>query len=158
MPDPVEVDAQPLILNNGYFELTAVNLRCLVTHLEVTPEVKQTTVTTLCSETDYPGAVKWHLRVTFAQSFDVGAVYDTLQAALDAYKADGTPAAFIARPYASRPAGPGNPTISGDAIPQPFPILVGDAGALSEAQIDWNLTGEPTVDNAAAPLAARDAA
>ena len=144
--DPIEVVAQPLILTNAYFELTAVNLRCLVRHLEVVPENKLVTVTTFCNETDYPGATKWHLRVTFAQSFDAGAVYDTLRAALDAYLATGAPAAFSARGYASRPVGPSNPAVTGDAIPQPFEILLGDAGALSEVKIDWNLIGEPTVD------------
>ena len=145
--DPIEVEASPLILNNAYFELTSVNLRCLVRHLEVVPENKLVTVTTFCNETDYPGSSKWHLRVTFAQSFAAGAVYDTLRAALDAYLATGTPAAFAARGYASRPVGPANPAITGNAIPQPFEILLGDAGALSEVKIDWNLTDEPVVDD-----------
>jgi hypothetical protein len=39
-----------------------------------------------------------------------------------------------------------NPTISGMVIPQPFEMLVGDAGAASECAIDWNLTGPPSVD------------
>ena len=109
------------------------------------------TVTTFCNETDYPGATKWHLRVTFAQSFAAGAVYDTLRAALDAYNADGTPVAFSARGYASRPVGPSNPAITGNAIPQPFEILTGDAGALSEVKIDWNLTDEPVVSGTVDP-------
>src|SRR5215471_16297836 len=84
--DPVEVHATPLILNDAYFELTAVNLRCLVKHLEIVPEVKMVTQTTFCAETDYPGSVKWHLRVHFGQSFDVGATYDTLKAARTQYE------------------------------------------------------------------------
>lgn len=144
--DPPEVHAQPLILNNAYFELTGVNLRCLVTHLEIVPEVKQVTQTTFCAETDYPGAVKWHLRVTFAQSFDVGATYDTLAAARAQYDASGQPAVFKARAYQNRPASASNPVISGLAIPQPFELLKGDAGAASDVQIDWNCTAEPTVD------------
>ena len=147
--DPNPVSAQPLILNDAYFELTGVNLRCLVTHLKVAPEVKQVTITSFCAETDYPGAIKWHLRVTFAQSFDVGAVYDTLNAAYQAYLASGTYAAFKARPYSSRVAAQNNPIISGFAIPQPFQIIGGDAGAASEVQIDWNLTGPPSVDHGA---------
>lgn len=156
--DPTPVPAQPLILSDAYFQVEAVNLRCLVTHLEVAPEVSQVTITTFCAETDYPGAVKWHLRVTFAQSFDAGAVYDTLAAARAAYAADGTLMAWTARPYASRPPGPGNPVISGEAIPQPFPILVGDAGAASNVEIDWTCPEEPTVDNTGSLSATREAA
>jgi hypothetical protein len=147
--DPPDITAAPLILNNAYFELTGVNLRCLVKHLEVTPENKLVTITTFCSETDYPGSTKWHLRVTFNQAFAAGAVYDTLNAAYQAYQTSGTPAAFKARGYANKVVGVGNPSISGFAIPQPFPLLTGDAGAASEVQIDWNLTTPPSVDSGA---------
>ena len=145
--DPTPVPASPLILNDAYFELIGVNLRCLVQHLEVSPENKVVTVTSFCSETDYPGVTKWHLRVTFYQSFDPGAVYDTLNAAYQAYQASGTPAAFKARPYSSRLPAANNPIISGFAIPQPFDIITGDAGAASQVQIDWNLTQVPAVDH-----------
>lgn len=149
--DPPEVNASPLILTDAYFELVGTNLRCLVKHLEIVPEVKMVTVTTFCSETDYPGAVKWHLRVHFGQSFDPGATYDTLAAARAAYDASGTPAAFKARAYAGRPASASNPVISGFAIPQPFELLTGDAGAASDVAIDWNCTAEPSVDSGAVP-------
>jgi hypothetical protein len=95
---------------------------------------------------DLPGTTKWHLRVNFHQSFDVGATYDTLQAAYEAYQATGTPAAFKARGYANRAASASNPVISGYAVPQPFELLIGDAGALSEVAIDWSLTTPPSVD------------
>jgi hypothetical protein len=154
LADPAPPTATPLILNDAYFELTGVNLRCLVQHLEVAfPEVKQVTVTSLCSEVDYPGTVKWHLRVTFYQSFDVGATYATLSAAYNAYVASGQPAAFKARPYSSRPVSATNPEISGFAIPQPFMQLGGDAGAASQVDIDWNLTAAPTVNNGAVTAA-----
>jgi hypothetical protein len=151
--DPAPVAGQPLILNDAYFELTGVNLRCLVHHLEISAENKPVTVTTLCSETDYPSVVKYHLKITFQQSFDAGAVYDTLAAAVAAYQASGTPAAFKARPYSSRVASASNPIISGYAIPQPFDYIVGDAGAASEVQIDWICTGPPTVDKGTVAVA-----
>jgi hypothetical protein len=147
--DPTPPAATPLILNDAYFEIGGVNLRCLVQHLEVSPENKLVTVTSFCAETDYPGVTKWHLRVTFYQSFDVGAVFATLNAALTAYNASGTPVNFKARPYSSRVAAVNNPIISGLAIPQPFELIGGDAGAASQVQIDWNLTAPPTVDNGA---------
>ena len=109
----------------------------------------------MCSEVDYPGVTKYHLRVTFYASFDSGATYDTLDTALKAYNASGTPAAFKARPHASRVPAPNNPIISGLAIPQPFPYIMGDAGAASEIQIDWNLEGVPSVDDGVLPATGR---
>ena len=49
--DPVPPVASPLILNDAYFELSGVNLRCLVKHLEAAfPENKPVTVTSFCGE------------------------------------------------------------------------------------------------------------
>jgi hypothetical protein len=147
--DPTPPTAQPLILNDCYFELGGVNLRCLVQHLEIAPENKPVTVTSFCAEIDYPGVTKWHLRVTFYQSFDANATFATLQAAYNSYVASGATVNFKARPYSSRVAAANNPIISGQAIPQPFDYLMGDAGAASQIQIDWNLTAFPTVDTGA---------
>jgi len=145
--DPNPPATAPLILNDAYFEMSGVNLRCTVKHLEAAfPENKVVTVTSFCSETDYPGVTKWHLRVTFYQDFTAGSVFATLQAAIAAYQANGTPVAWKARPYSSRVASSTNPIISGLAIPQPIPQIVGDAGAASEVQIDWNLIAPPTID------------
>ena len=147
--DPPEVRATPIVLNDAYFELTGVNLRCLVKHLEIRPEVKMVTQTTFCSEVDVPGAVKWHLAVHFGATFEPGATYRTLAAARAAYEADGTPAVFKARAFTSRPPSVSNPWISGLAVPQPFELLMGDAGAASDVAIDWNCLEEPTVDDGA---------
>ena len=149
--DPNPVQSTPLILNDAYFELTGVNLRCMVKHLEVTPENKLVTVTTFCSETDYPGVTKWHLKVTFYASYDVGSTFATLNAALAAYTASGVPAPFKARGKASLAASASNPVISGFAIPQPFTLIGGDAGAASEIEIDWNLSQPPSVDSGVVP-------
>jgi hypothetical protein len=147
--DPVAVPANPLILNDAYFELAGINLKCQTFHAEVSPENKLVTVTTFCSETDYSGVTKWHLRATFYQDFNPGSTYATLNNALAAYNASGTPTNFKVRPYSSRIASANNPIISGYAIPQPFDLIIGDAGTASQVQIDWNLTGPPTVDNGA---------
>jgi hypothetical protein len=144
--DQPPVTALPLILNDTYVELGGVNLRCLAGHIEVAPENKPVTVTSFCAEVDYPGVTKWHIRLTFHQSFDTGAVYDTLAAALANYNATGQPVPFKARPYSSRPPSANNPVISGMATPQPFEVIMGDAGAASQCQIDWTLTGPPSVD------------
>ena len=55
--------------------------------MELAPENKLVTATTLCAEVDYPGSTKWHLKMTFYQSFP--AVYGALKAAPDNYNASG---------------------------------------------------------------------
>lgn len=148
--DAVAPPANPLILNNAYFELSGVNLRCTVKHLEACfPEVKKVTVTTFCNETDYPGVIKYHLRVTFYQDYTSGSVWQTLNAAYQNYAANGTPVNFKARPSYSNVVSPTNPQISGFCIPDPPMFMGGDAGAASEVVIDWNLTGPPNVDTGA---------
>jgi hypothetical protein len=42
-----------------------------------------------------------------------------------------------------------NPIISGLTVPQPFELLIGDAGASSEVKIDWNMLSPPTVNSGA---------
>jgi hypothetical protein len=148
--DPVPPAATPLILNDGYFTLGGVNLSCLVKHLEAPfAENKPVTVTTFCSEVDYPGVTKYHLRATLYQTFDPGATFATLSAALASYQANNTAAPWTARPHASRVPSASNPIISGLVIPQPFDYIVGDAGAAAEVAIDWLLTGPPTVNTGA---------
>jgi hypothetical protein len=148
--DPTPPSGSPLILTDCYFELNGINLRCFVKHLEAAAvDVQKVTVTTMCSRTDYPGTEKWTLKVTFYQSFDVGTVYDTLSAAVAAYKAAGTLATFKARPFSSRVASASNPIVSGTVVPTSFPQMVGDAGAASECAIEWDLTAPPNVDHGA---------
>jgi hypothetical protein len=148
--DPVPPTAQPLILTDCYVEIGGVNLRCLAKHLEACAvDVKKNTIETFCSRTDYPGTVKYTLKVDFYQSFDSGATFDTLNAAVTGYKATSTPVAFKARPYASRVASATNPIISGLVIPTDFVWLSGDAGAPSEVSIEWDLTGPPSRDTGA---------
>jgi hypothetical protein len=148
--DPTPPAGLPLILDDAYFELNGVNLRCFVKHLEAAAvDVQKVTVTTMCSRVDYPSTEKWTLKVTFYQSFDVGVVYDTLAAAVAAYKASGQLATFKARPFSSRVASASNPIISGAVVPTSFPQMVGDAGAASECAIEWDLTAPPTVDHGA---------
>jgi hypothetical protein len=147
--DPVPPIANPLILNDAYYELNGVNLRCLVKHLEIIPENKLVTVTSFCAEVDWPGVTKWHQKVTFYQSFDAGAVYSTLNTVYQAYLSGGTPATFKARPHSSLVVSATNPIITGQVIPLPFDLLIGDAGAASEFAIDWSCIAPPTVNTGA---------
>jgi hypothetical protein len=148
--DPTPPPGTPLILTDAYFQLNGVNLRCFVKHLEACAvDVQKVTVTTMCARTDYPGTEKWTLKVTFYQCFDPGTVYDTLSAAVAAYKANGTLSTFQARPHSSQVAGANNPIISGSVVPTSFPQMEGDAGAASEVVIEWDLQAPPNVDKGA---------
>jgi hypothetical protein len=138
--------ANPLVLNDVYYTLSNTNLRCLVKHIELVPENKLQTATTFCSEIDYVGVTKWHQRVTFYQSFDNNATYQTLNSCYQAWITSQQPAQFTARPHFSLAASATNPVISGLVIPMPFDLLLGDAGVLSEVSIDWNMQAPPTVN------------
>jgi hypothetical protein len=144
--DPLPPTAGPLILTDGYVEVNGVNLRCLGLHFEVNPENKPVTVTTFCAETDYPAITKWHFIAKFAQSFDPGATDATLRAAVAAYKASGTLAQFKVRGKSSVPTSATNPQFSGFMVPTDYRYIGGDAGALSEVDIDWTMTAPPAVD------------
>jgi hypothetical protein len=145
--DPISPPVNPLILNNAYFELGGVNLRCTVKHLEAPfPENKLVTVTTMCGEIDYPGVTKYHLRVTFHQDYTTGSVFQTLNTAVANYQATGAAVNWKARPNATNVASTTNPTFSGMVIPQPFMPMGGDAGTASEVVIDWNMTGPYATD------------
>jgi hypothetical protein len=147
--DPVPPTASALILNDAYFDLNGVNLRCLVKHLEIVPENKLVTITSFCGEYDTVGVTKWHLRVTFHQSFDPQATYATLNAAYQSYVSTQAQCPFNARPHSSQVASATNPIISGLCVPQPFELLIGDAGTSSEVAIDWNMMSPPTISTGA---------
>jgi len=147
--DPTPPAGSPLILTDGYVEINGVNLRCFNTHIEINPELKPVDVTTMCGVTEYPGPEKWHFVAKFAQSFDVGTVDATLYAAVQAYKTSGTLATFKVRPRSTQVTSAINPQFSGFMIPQPYKYMAGDAGALSEVDIDWVMTGPPSKDTGA---------
>lgn len=144
--DPIAVTASPLILTDGYVEINGVNLRCLNLHFEVNPEDKPIDVTTMCGIQEYPGPIKWHFIAKFAQSFDVGATDATLRAAVNNYNSTGALTVFKCRGKSLQPVSAINPQFSGTLVPKPYRYIGGDAGALSEVDIDWVMTAPPNVD------------
>src|SRR5215471_2312578 len=149
--DKPETTAQPVIMLDAYVEIGAKNLSCLGMEVSIEPENKPIELTTFCGVFDFPGPVKWHFKAKLAQSFDTGGTDETLQAALDAFAADGSAVAFKVRPYKSRPISATNPSIEGNAIPQPYTIFGGAAGDVSEVDIDWILNAPPTRDITSGP-------
>jgi hypothetical protein len=133
----------PLILTDASLTINGAELACVMTHIELTPTTKITTLDTMCGTREYPGSVSWVLNATLVQSFDTGATEDTLSGAVTAYQTDGTLAPFVVTGYKSRPAGPDNPTWSGNLIPQDYPPINGDAGNASEIQIAWSCDAPP---------------
>jgi hypothetical protein len=142
MPEPV-----PLILDNADLLISTdgtptglTSLACLLNHIELSPDVSVTTLTTMCGEKDYPGAVKWSLVATLYQSFDPDATEEVLSAAV----ALGVATPFEILPRRDDPVSATNPSFSGEVIPQPYPPVNGDAGDVSTIEIEWALTGPPT--------------
>lgn len=144
LADPAPPTATAVMMTDTYVEIGGANLKCLAESVTLEPENKPIEVTTFCGVTDYPGPVKWHFKVKLVQSFDPGATDATLTTALNNYTASGTPVPFKVRPYASRVVSATNPQFSGFAIPQPYTIFGGDAGAASEVDLDWIMTAAPT--------------
>lgn len=131
----------PVILTNAGLAIgtPAVQLACVLNHIELSPDVAVTTLDTMCGSKDYPGTVKWSLIATLYQSFDTGATEDTLSAAVLA----GVPVAFEVMAYRDVAVGPTNPKWTGEAIPQPYAPINGDAGAESSIDLEWSIVGAP---------------
>ena len=142
--DPTPPAATPVIMTDAYVQIGTANLSCLGEEVHIEPENKPIEVTTFCGVKDYPGPTKWHFKVKLVQAFDTGATDATLQAALTAYQTAGTLCPFKVRPYKARPVGPENPSFEGNAIPQPYELFGGTAGAASEVDIDWIMDAAPT--------------
>jgi hypothetical protein len=154
----VSTPPTPLILTDASLKINGTEMACVMTHIELTPTTKITTLDTMCGTREYPGSVSWVLNATLVQSFDVGATEDTLSGAVTAYQADGTLATYEIQGYKSRPVGVDNPTWTGNLIPQDYPPINGDAGNASEIQIAWSCDAPPTKASALAARASTPAA
>jgi hypothetical protein len=141
----------PLILTNASLMIDDVELACVANHVEVSPDVSVTTLDTFCGSRDYPGTVKWSLVATLYQSFDAGATEETLSAAYDAYKLDGTAATFRVCGTRDAPVSATNPEWTGEVIPQPHAPINGDAGDASTVDLEWSVIGEPVKNIVPAP-------
>src|SRR5262245_57529625 len=143
---PPPVIPFPLILDNASLKIstdgTTTNLKelaCVASHLELSPDTTVTTVDTFCGSTDYPGQTKWSLVATLAQSFDVAATEEILSAAV---AFDG-PVPFEIVGYRDKAISATNPAWTGMCNPAPYAPINGDAGALSEVEIEWGVIGTP---------------
>lgn len=136
MPEPA-----PVILYNPDLTIDGTTLKCLMSHIELVPEVTTVEVKTSCGIKEYPGSVKWTLKASLYHSFDPDGTNEVLTAAVTA----AVPVDFSVLPSSSKPIGPTNPEYTGQLIPQPFTPLSGDVGDASSFDLEWSIVGWTTV-------------
>ena len=141
IPTPLILDDAGLKIGDGATPSEALReLACVTNHLELSPDVAVTTLDTMCGSVDYPGNVKWSLVATLYQSFDPDATEEVLSEAV----ASGGPVGFEIVGRKGDPVSATNPMWSGEAIPQPYAPINGDAGEASTVELEWSVMGEPT--------------
>jgi hypothetical protein len=139
IPRPLILDNADLLIGDGATPEVFASLACTLNHIELNPDVSQTTLTTMCGEVDYPGIVKWSLVATLYQSFDPAATEEILSAAVDG----GVPVGFQIMGRRDEPVSATNPAWIGQIIPQPYSPINGDAGDASTVELEWSVVGDP---------------
>jgi len=116
-------EPEPLILYNPDLTINDVTLKCLMSHIEMTPDVTTVEVKTSCGTKEYPGSVKWTLKASLYHSFDPAGTNEVLTAAVEGH----APVPFSVLPKSNQPISATNPEFYGELIPQPFRIFLGTA-------------------------------
>jgi hypothetical protein len=130
-------DPTPVILVNPDLTISGKTLRCLLSHVEITPDVTTVEVKTACGTKEYPGSIKWTLKASLYHSFDPLGTNEVLTAAV----AGGVPVPFTVLPVSSKPISATNPQFTGNVIPQSFSPLAGDIGDASSVDLEWSIDG-----------------
>jgi len=130
-------EPEPLILYNPDLTINDVTLKCLMSHIEMTPDVTTVEVKTSCGTKEYPGSVKWTLKASLYHSFDPAGTNEVLTAAVEGH----APVPFSVLPKSNQPISATNPEFYGELIPQPFTPLSGDVGDASSFDLEWSITG-----------------
>ena len=131
----------PVILVDPELTIDAVSLKCVMSHIEMTPDVSTIEVKTSCGVKEYPGTVKWTLKASLYHSFDPEGTNEVLTAAVEG----GVPVDFTVIPSAGTLVSATNPEFTGQLIPQPFTPLSGDVGDASSFDLEWSIVGWTTV-------------
>jgi hypothetical protein len=130
------------------------SLKCLMSHIEMTPDVTTVEVKTSCGIREYPGSVKWTLKASLYHSYDPAATNEILTAAVEG----GVPVDFTVVPNGNEPISATNPEYTGQLIPQPFTPLSGDVGDASSFDLEWSIAGWTLVPTQnITPVAAEEA-
>jgi hypothetical protein len=129
-------ELQPIILIDPVLTIDGADLKCLMSHIELTPEVTTVEVKTSCGVKEYPGSVKWTLNATLYHNNEVGGTNEVLTAAVEG----GVPVPFTVT-ASSKPVSDTNPEYTGEVVPQPFTPLSGDVGDASSVDLEWSIIG-----------------
>jgi hypothetical protein len=129
-------DLTPVILVDPVLTIDGVDLKCVMSHIELTPDVTLVEVKTSCGVKEYPASIKWTLKATLYHSYDVDGTNEVLTAAV----AGGVPVPFTVTP-SSDVVSATNPEYTGEVIPQPFTPLSGDVGDASSFDLEWSIIG-----------------
>jgi hypothetical protein len=130
-------DPEPVILVNPDLSIDGQSLKCLLSHIELTPDVTIVEVKTSCGVKEYPGTVKWTCKASLYHSFDPVGTNAILTAAVEG----GVPVDFTVLPSTSNPISATNPEYVGQLIPQPFTPIAGDIGDASSFDLEWSIVG-----------------
>jgi hypothetical protein len=128
---------EPIILTDPELIISGSSLRCVMSHIEMTPDVTVVEVKTACGTKEYPGTLKWTLNASLYHSFDPLATNEVLTAAV----VGGVPVPFTVIPSAGKPVSATNPAFQGMLVPQPFTPLSGDVGDASSFDLAWSISG-----------------
>jgi hypothetical protein len=134
-------DLEPLILIDPELIIDGSSLKCVMSHIEMTPDVSTIEIKTSCGVREYPGTIKWTLKASLYHTYDPEGTNEVLTAAVEA----GVPVQFSVIPSAGKPVSATNPEYTGDLIPQPFTPLSGDVGDASSFDLEWSISGWTTV-------------
>ena len=127
----------PVILYSPELTINDVSLKCLMSHIEMTPDVSTIEIKTSCGTKEYPGTIKWTLKASLYHSYDVAGTNEALTAAVESRAA----VPFTVIPNANQPVSATNPEYTGELIPQPFTPLSGDVGDASSFDLEWSIVG-----------------
>lgn len=130
-------ELQPLILVDPELLINSKSLKCLMSHVEITPDVSTIEIKTSCGTKEYPGTIKWTLKASLYHSFDPDGTNEVLTAAVTA----GVPVPFVVIPSAAAAVSATNPAFTGELIPQPFTPISGDVGDASSFDLEWSIQG-----------------
>jgi hypothetical protein len=134
-------DLEPLILVDPELIIAGSSLKCVMSHIEITPDVSTIEIKTSCGVRDYPGTIKWGLKASLYHTYDPEGTNEVLTAAVEA----GIPVEFSVIPSAGKPISATNPEYVGELIPQPFTPISGDVGDASSFDLEWSIKGWTTV-------------
>lgn len=127
----------PVILYSPKLTINDVWLKCMLSHIELVPDVSTVELVTDCGSTEWPGTVKWTLNASLYHSFDPQSTNEVLTAAV----AGRAPVPFSVLPNANQPVSATNPEFYGEVIPKPFSPLGGDTGDASSVDLEWSIRG-----------------